>query len=352
MRSAARFVSFSCAVLLLGCNVVLGLEDHELVPGGSCKDQSFGAPTPLAEAEAGPIAVVVDDDHVFWATGNDHAIRSRARTPGATAETIAATTHTATALALDAVNVYFTDSDLGEICDTSYVHGVSKVGGAITELWNNTYCGGNDPLGLATDGTSVYFSVPTGQFAVDPVNAGSAVFKGEVTHQAVAILAYDIPEPQAVALFGPWLYFVARDDPGASAGSVRRVRKDADPDATGGAIVVSGVGLPVALGFDAQRGYVSAESSNESRIYAFDPESGATTLLAIDVAGATDIAVDDGHVYWCNPQSGEVRAVCKGGGTSSLVAEGQGGPAGIAADSSGVYWANRSGGQVMMAARN
>ncbi len=78
---------------------------------------------------------------------------------------------------------------------------------------------------------------------------------------------------------------------------------------------------------------------------------GAAEILAHDLDGPRDVAVDDSAVYWLNDGEGAVRRVGFDFGTMRVLATGFVGARGIALDATSVFWGNARGGNVMKVAK-
>jgi hypothetical protein len=79
---------------------------------------------------------------------------------------------------------------------------------------------------------------------------------------------------------------------------------------------------------------------------------GPAIVIAKTTTLVANLALDDGHVYWTDSDSGTVARVLKAGGPTEIIATGESKPYAIAVDSTAVYWTNVLGNEVRRCAKN
>jgi hypothetical protein len=227
--------------------------------------------------------------------------------PLATGELVAA-------LAVDATNLYWTDS-------VGNVMSIPKAGGKATTLAS----GRSSASGIAVDGTNVYWVdsslTPRGRF-------GGLVMSVPIGGGALTTLAAGQEAPMAVAIDGANVYWSATE-------ALARVAK-------GGGITTTLVsGQPVKeIAVDTASVYWT--NDNTGTVMKMPVNGGAMTTLASGRQLPASVAVDGSRVYWAEmdfstANVGPILSVPVDGGSVATLATGQS-ARGIALDATSVYW--------------
>jgi hypothetical protein len=154
-----------------------------------------GPPVVLATVTVPPGGLAVDSTYVYFADQDASAI-SRVQQDGGGLMLLGTTPDAGRfppRLAVDAVNIYWSGVTNGSIMQ------LPKDGGAFFELAS----GYTTPSGIATDGTYVYFGVPT---------TDGGVFKVPVGGTTVTPLATQQNRPGALAVSGPFVVWANAGD--------------------------------------------------------------------------------------------------------------------------------------------
>jgi hypothetical protein len=226
-----------------------------------------GPPIELTSGEAGAFGIAVDATHVYW-TNNWTDTVKRVLLDGSGEETMATGQSQARVVRLDANNVYWTSSagihrlaksapggTYDDLCcngvtfalDGAFVYGVSSgiVSDALADGTMTTLVPGvGYALGMAVDGTNVYWTIPglgqvnayafaggatttiasgeaspediasdgTNVYWVDASHTAGAIMRAAVAGGAPVALAWGQRGPSALAVDGTTVYWVNRDD--------------------------------------------------------------------------------------------------------------------------------------------
>ncbi|WP_437283193.1 hypothetical protein WME90_22240 [Sorangium sp. So ce375] len=334
--SAVTLALAALAPGLTGCAKIAGLEDRQVLQLMT-----------LAENQAEPRAIALDDEAIYWINGRSDgtqgsstggALRRQIKDDWAVTDLLAPSSEVPDAIALDATHIYWSssDADFEGPCD-------SDAGGDRDKLWklpkaapvpaaggeslwascgaalaialsaDNVYSarpganritwvpkrGGNrtnltqggKPLGVATDGTLVYWTNPENMTISVIDTSGDAPEKELLS----------VPEPPGpLVLDEANLYWLTGNN------VMRYSRSGSDGDV---AAPLADDGLP---------------------------------------SPPTGIAAYGDYLYITVKASESVYRIRKdGAGTLDLIAANQGGPSGIAADGTGVYWTNTDSGEIV-----
>jgi len=302
-------------------------------PGGGSASSPCAAFEPLetlASGQAGPRALVVDDDAVFWVNETVGGLGTVAKIEGTPKLLLDETAmyaggqlflNPAMDLASDGTHLYWV---MGNNQGNSLIISTDEAGGQLTYTGAAEY---PEVAHLAVDGANVFYlfrstvyKCPKGQ-ACPPMASHTPVAVGEGTLLALA-------------LDGAHVYFTDLD------GRIRSANK-------------SGAELPVILAED--QGSAFGIAVDGSGVYwttdggaiRAAPSGGLVEDIASNRNSPTGIAVDADAVYWIEPTANDVMCVPKAGGDPVVIASEQDEPFDVAVDASGIYWVNRGGGQVM-----
>jgi hypothetical protein len=211
-----------------------------------------------------PCSMAVDARNVYWADGSDGSVL-KAPLGGGAATTLVAGLN-ASAIAIDAKNLYFTGQ-------YGYPSRVSLEGGAPTQL-ADVY----GAQGVAIDATSLYWGVR------DVDNRSGTIQKAPLGGGALTTLASGQTFPQYLVADAGQVYWTDY-----TAGTVQKISRD------GGAVTTLAADQfnPSAIALDEANVYWSSLGS----LMKVPKAGGAPTTLSTS-SNIADIAVDATSVYW------------------------------------------------------
>jgi hypothetical protein len=269
-------------------------------------------------------------------------------------------------IAVDAVNVYWTNSGAGEVMQAK-TDGSSPLKLATGE---------DSPRAVRVAGGFVYWvsysivgvlrKVPVGGGAVvdltpapasldlvvgpstiwwtrEPDDIQSVPIAGDPDGGSVGLLTGN-PLSNGIALDAANVYWVNRQD-----GYVKK----ADFDLTNDTALATG-DVPFDIAVDATTVYWTEQGSSPGigKVMKASKTDGSGSLkLAEGQMSPQGIAVDATSVYWANKDDGTIKKAPLGGGAVTTLAEGQKKPIKIAVDATSVYWANTTGDTIMKVAK-
>ena len=208
------------------------------------------------------------------------------------------------------------------------------------------------PTGLATDGTSLWWSLDTGAGSVRTATLASGVASTKVSGAAIV-------NPKRVAITGSYIVVADAGTSGTN-GSIYRT----DLNGANQTPLATGLAPTWGLCVDATHAYFTTNLDNKVFSVPLDASAGATTLSSTE-AYPWDIVCDGSDLYWANSGNGQVRKMAKTGGAVTTVAQGAdlsgvgwylGLPKHLAVDATYVYWTDQGtqsgGGGVFRVAKN
>jgi hypothetical protein len=182
---------------------------------------------------------------------------------------------------------------------------------------------------LAMDDTDLYW-VEDGSFAGASLRrvprAGGAIETLHVEPNRVYALALDSTDVYITQTTG-------------EVGRIVRVPKNGDP-----AVVVATPFNPLAIALDDDHVYYTEGVSPAGSIWRVAKAGGAPELVADDVDGPYDLAVDGDHVYCTEMNRGRIVRYVKSGGAPEVLADGWVGTVELAIDDHDVYFSACSSG--------
>jgi hypothetical protein len=284
----------------------------------------------LAQGLQGATAVTLDSSYVYWGARNAVIKEPLA---GGTMTTLAPAAQ-AMGLALDGVNVYWTQCGEQPDCEGGSVQKVGLTGGAVTTLAYNQ----SEPIGIAVDSTNVFWTnygyIDDG-FGIGSVNRTAL----DGTNQT--FIDQDLYGASALAINASRVYYQsAYPGYGGAIGSAAL--------AGGSVVTLETDGCDSGLAIDATSIYWASCGTGGAYIYKADLTGGLrTTLASYPGYGNTAFAVDSTHLYWTNSDLGIVAKTDLAGTTTTTLATGQAESTSIAVDGTSVYWTSSANGTVM-----
>ncbi|MEZ4219935.1 MAG: hypothetical protein R3B13_03330 [Polyangiaceae bacterium] len=292
--------------------------------GGSAGTQpNFG---PVEELRTGvnlPNAIATDAKYVYWTEdghfspnyqGDGRVVR-RAKSGGAI-QVLAKGRDRPSDLFVDSTRVYWSDSgDYWDLSNPGRVASVPKAGGTVKELASDTVV-----YGMVEDPTTLYFR---SDMAVKRVpKAGGKVIK----------LAGGLDSPSGLATDGSTVFFTTSTQNGLpvsqSLGTVQSVAT------TGGALTLLAEAKSAhSVAVDDKYAYFASKGS----LMRIAKGGGAPTELAKS-SSVGHIAVSDGWVYWTDCSGGTVLALPRSGGTAKTLAFGYTCPSWLSIEAHYVYF--------------
>lgn len=226
-------------------------------------------------------------------------------------------------IAIDGTNVYWTDRDLATV-DTAPLGG----GGGGPLASSSAQGAFIFPSGIAVDQTNVYW---TAALSGTPIRV--VVWSAPVHGGGRASELYPSPGavPGAIAVDGTNLYFLG-------GGTVSMAPKSAGGHVT---TLYSGGGTLAGVALDANNVYWTDQGNGT--VMSVPLQGGTAVTLASAQINPTGIAVDAHSVYWDTSSSpnGTVMSVPLAGGAPTTLASGLDNPAGLTLDGMNVYWVNQ-----------
>jgi hypothetical protein len=264
-----------------------------------------------------------------------HSCKGQACLGGQCQPLVLASGYNPSALAVDSASVYWTNMNMNPT-GSSGVFKVPLNGGAVTQLSTTLYSAQLQGIGIAVDGTNVYWN--------DDVGSGGSLLSvpvgGGATTTLVSGTAFEDVKVDATNV-----YWAGNMGGAVNAGTIMKMPKSGGSPVT----LVSGLRSPNGLAVDGTSVYwTDTSGSGTGTVRSVPVAGGVAVTLASGLISPFGIAVDGSSVYW-NDQDldfksqGDVMKVPLHGGTSVTLASNQSIDRGaIAVDSQNVYWVARA----------
>ena len=338
IRGASATTYFAIAAFVGGVACGEGSEGSAVKPGEPAP--TTATPTALATMQDLAHGIVANATHVYWARrtfqpdgGQVNELVECAKSGCNGAPTILAVDQDIGGLAIDATSVYWTNL-YGTIMK------IGLAGGTPTTLAS----GQNGAIRIAVDATNVYrvtnalYALTSSVPATSLPTAVGTVMKMPIAGGNPTMLASNL-SPIGIAVDGTSVYWA--NGFGSNSGTLMKVPIDGGAPTT----LASGLGSPTDV--SVAGGYVywtnggkNSGADSTGTVMRTPIDGGTPLTIASQQNGSYGIAVDGTSVYWTNELGGTIVVAPLGGGASSTLATGQSAPRGIVVDATGVYWAN------------
>lgn len=303
--------------------------------GGGIPTAQQGELVVLAYDQMDPVAIAIDDTHVYWANtwhneGEDFCrVASVSKSGGPI--TVLARPFRAGGIAVAGDSVYFTSYDAGTDASPSLIR-VPKRGGKAVKLSSGLL-----PEHIAVSGQFVYGTAEAPNVGYVPAQVPLA---GGTLRPLVQTPPTQLGEAMrhAVAVDEDAVYWGTASD-FAAPSTIVKVPLKGGSSQTWASVETTAYGIAL----DPTNVYWV--TSNE--VLKIPRASGLPERLAVNHGrgGFQGIAVEGKYVYWTDHgNGGSVSKVSVDGGPVTILADGLQHPAGIAVDDTSVYWANANQG--------
>jgi hypothetical protein len=283
--------------------------------GGKCTS-GLCAPVVVASGQAGPQAIAVDVQNIYWANHDDGHVFAAGKS-GASLTVLMNGLVKPDAIAVDSQSIY-TTQEISPPVETTPAAG----GGPVTSVSTVPF----GAVAMAVDATDVYWISASDLFRTGKTGGASLdLLSGQVGAWAMVV-----DDLFVYATF--------------STGELRKIAK------TGNTTSVLWRGTQP-RGIALTTSHACLVDSSAGTVLRVPKIGGPSETLASGQGGPTGIAAEPGWVYWTNYVAGTVMKVSLTNLATTKLAASQVGPWGIAVDATTVYWTNRDGGQVMKVAK-
>jgi hypothetical protein len=325
--------------------------------GHDCRGSPCSAgtcqPTTLAQAQALPIGIALDDNYVFWTnrgTSDATGALVRAAHDGSGATPLASTLKSPAMIALSGQVVYW--SNQGTVAGNYYDGAIMRIGkdGAcsFTPCPYTIVDNQNAPFGVASDGIEVFYATAANGIVFQTYVAGGS------NHAS-----FGEPGPLLVAADATGAFWTDRGT--AAKGYADGALMRASYTLTSPTALFTGSGSPYGIALDDT--FVYFTNNRDGTVMKVNRTGPPTpVVLAQGEHAPSHIAVDATRVYWTSQGTaansfadGSVvvvdKAPCATPPCQHALATGQSLPGALAVDATHVYWVNTNGGTVMRVAK-
>jgi hypothetical protein len=239
-------------------------------------DVGHSEPRDLAVGQGEVVSLVADETRVYWMVGGDDgAMRHVNKAGNADPDEVVAGLASPRGIGMDESCIFWVTDDA--------VMAVWKDGGELITVAADSPA----PADVEVDFSGIYW--------IDGTEGGS-VWQLDVVGQAPRVIAR-APGARRLALDPGRIFWTT------STGGVASLEKGGD---TPGLLTETEVGLGALTAIAGTPYWIAADGA-EVRTY--DADSGSATAVAVDQAGAVDIAAVEGFIYWVNAGDGRVARV-------------------------------------------
>lgn len=297
--------------------------------GGETQSEAEAGTEIYASLHAGTYGITVDETHVYWANAGEGSIM-KAPLGGGTPSAVVSGLERPVAVVVDDENIYWTQDTDAE--GGGPVMMMPLDGGSPTRVGQRSNGGG--AAGIAIDATHIYWA-ERGNVLKRPIAGGERVVLAEDRPFSIASVVVDATS----------VYWKNTGSGVVGAGAVRKVSINGGEPVT----LADDLGGSEGLAVDDTYVYFGDDYNRVMRV----PLDGGMPVRAASRARGRSapkfIAVDDECVYWANSLSGTVEKSILGGKFSAVLAEAAAVPMGIALSEEHVYWTEYGSGEVRMA---
>lgn len=311
--AAAAAFSAACD----GRAIVIGERTDAVDASDGTAPPTFGAPVAVRTGLNHPVWLSADATGIYWLEG-DNSLLSAAPSGDGVAKNLAMSLSDPRALNPAKSTLFFSAND-GSV---SWVMEVSKGGGPVAKRVQHAFISGITALSI--EGNAMAFV------------AKGTVMRAGTDGSGAAQVAPGQPETTRVLLRAPYVYWngvagILRHNGGAA--------QAPEVFSSAGAGTAEIVGDADSLYWATMDGVLHA--------LRFDQAGAVPRKVAEGLKSPRGFSLDDTHVYYATPTTGEVFAVPKGGGIPMAIAKGQPDPGWTAANVGQVFFTNARAGTIV-----